>query len=123
MVAGITARLATMSFVALGLLARTGVDNTRAYEGTDTRAGGLLLGACLAIMVMLPAGSARATLLRGSRFAIDAVGLGGLIGIGWLVTRTDESTIATYRWGLLLRSRRCDGSANGPTACTCGTCR
>ena len=104
-VAGITAGLAAASFVALAVLARTGVDNTRAYEGTDTRAGGLLLGACLAIAMMLTTAAPRTSSpRRGARFAADAVGLVGLLGIGWLVTHTDESTIATYRWGLLLLS-------------------
>lgn len=102
LVAPITALLAAGSFLALGLLAYTGVDNTRAYEGTDTRAGGLLVGACLAIALMHPDGSLRQQ--RGYHLALQVAGLGGLVGIGWLVTHTNENTIATYRWGLLLLS-------------------
>lgn len=102
LIAAITAVLAAVSFVALGLLAHPGVDNTRAYEGTDTRAGGLLIGAFLAIALMNAGGLARHE--RRYRAVLEAAGLGGLVGIGWLVTQTDQATIATYRWGLLLLS-------------------
>ena len=39
-----TVVLATASFALMWWLAATGADHTRIYEGTDTRAGGLLLG-------------------------------------------------------------------------------
>ena len=39
------------SFVALALLYHPGLDPTRVYEGTDTRACGLLIGAALAIVL------------------------------------------------------------------------
>ena len=45
-----TLALTAVSFGLLWLLASPGFDNTRAYEGTDTRAGGLLVGALLAML-------------------------------------------------------------------------
>src|SRR5215470_3486976 len=48
---GVPLAAAVASFVALALLYHPGVDPTRAYEGTDTRAGGLLIGAALAIIL------------------------------------------------------------------------
>ena len=41
--------LAALSFGWMAFLFNTGADATRVYEGTDTRAGGILLGAALAI--------------------------------------------------------------------------
>lgn len=102
-VAAITAVLAAGSFVLLAVLAQPGMDNTRAYEGTDTRAGGLLVGAVLA----LAWSGSRAVGGRPSRMATAAgqlAGLAGLAGIAWLVTHTDEDSLSLYRWGLLLLS-------------------
>ena len=45
--------LALLSFYLLDATAHIGFDNTRAYEGTDTRAGGLLLGAALAFLSLI----------------------------------------------------------------------
>ena len=53
-VATVTALLAAGSFVLLWVTAAPGFDNTRAYEGTDTRAGGLLVGAVAALLVWRP---------------------------------------------------------------------
>ncbi|MGI8577078.1 MAG: acyltransferase family protein [Nocardioidaceae bacterium] len=103
-VAAATAVLAAGSFILLALLAHPSVDNTRAYEGTDARAGGLLVGACLALL-WLPGRQGRgdARPLPTNRIVLlDAFGIAGLIGIGWLVKNTNEDTYSLYRWGLLL---------------------
>ena len=42
--------LAAVSFLLMLLLAAPGFDNSRAYQGTDARAGGLLIGAALAMV-------------------------------------------------------------------------
>lgn len=100
-VAAITAALAAGSFVLLAALAHPGIDNTRAYEGTDTRAGGLLVGAALA----LAWSGSSATADRPSRMTTavgQLTGLAGLAGIAWLVTTADEDSASLYRWGLLL---------------------
>jgi len=44
---------AAASAIAMGLLYHPGYDPTRVYEGTDTRAFGLLIGAALAFIVPL----------------------------------------------------------------------
>jgi peptidoglycan/LPS O-acetylase OafA/YrhL len=81
-----------------------GIDPTRVYEGTDTRAFGLLLGAALAIV--WPTGVPR----RGARWALrhplwlDFLGVAGLFGILVLVWRTDSFDPFVYPTGLILLS-------------------
>lgn len=97
-VAAVTTALAAGSFLLLSILHTPGLDNTRAYEGTDTRAGGLLLGAALAMLWRpreIPEG-------RSAPRVFDIIGVAGLIGIGWLVMTTDEYSASLYRGGLLL---------------------
>jgi len=99
--AAITWLLAATSFLLLAGLATPGFDNTRAYEGTDTRAGGILLGALLALMWPRVVTVARR---RGVRLGIQGLGLVGLVGIAWLVATTDDYSMSLYSWGLLLLS-------------------
>jgi hypothetical protein len=86
----------------MALLYHPGYDPTRVYEGTDTRAFQLLLGAALAMRgadwftARLKATAARNTL--------DAVGLAGLVGIALLVWRTKPFSPFLYPDGLLLLS-------------------
>ena len=97
-----TLALTAISFGLLALLASPGFDNTRAYEGTDTRAGGLLVGALLAMLWRpLCVGVSRTA---ATRLAMQAAGLLGLAGIGWLVVATDQYSSSLYRYGLLLLS-------------------
>ncbi len=97
-----TLGLAGVSFVLLWLLAATGFDHTRAYEGTDTRAGGLLVGAALGLM-WRPARLPRQVPVRG-RVVLEGVGLAALTVIALLLTRTDQYSLSLYRGGLLLLS-------------------
>lgn len=95
----ITMLLALASFVLLAVLAQPGMDNTRAYEGTDTRAGGLLLGAAAAMV--WPLGSRPSA---GDRLTVrgwDVAGLLGLGAIAALITMTDQYSMSLYRGGLL----------------------
>lgn len=100
--AAVTAALAAGSFFLLDHLAVIG-DNTRAYEGTDTRAGGLLLGAAFA---MLWQPHRRVTIERSrARSAIaDVVGLVGIALIIGLSMMTGQNSLSLYRWGLLTLS-------------------
>ena len=50
--AGLTLAAAALSAILMALLYQPGVDPTRVYEGTDTRAFGLLLGAALAMALI-----------------------------------------------------------------------
>ncbi|WP_370893780.1 acyltransferase family protein [Janibacter sp. GXQ6167] len=95
----ITVFLALASFVLLAVLAQPGMDNTRAYEGTDTRAGGLLLGAAAAMV--WPLGSRPNAGARLSARGWDVAGVLGLGAIAALVATTDQYSMSLYRGGLL----------------------
>lgn len=92
--------LALLSFYLLDATAHIGFDNTRAYEGTDTRAGGLLLGAALAFWW-----PARArTVTHGMRCTIDVAALAGLVVIVSLARNTPDGAITLYQSGIALLS-------------------
>ena len=100
--AGLTALLAAASFALLWLTAQPGFDTTRAYEGTDTRAGGLLVGAVVALLMWQPDGPPR---MKGAaRRSPDRWALLGLVVIGALVVFTDDYSMFLYRGGLLVLS-------------------
>ena len=100
--ATLTTVLALASFGLLWLLAAPGFDHTRAYEGTDARAGGLLVGAAVALVWRR--GSVPALPHRKDRRVLDGVGLGCLVVVLALLTLTDEYSLSLYRGGLLLLS-------------------
>jgi peptidoglycan/LPS O-acetylase OafA/YrhL len=97
-VAGVVLALAVVSFLLLGLLAHAGIDNTRPYEGTDTRAGELLVGAALAL-VYRPA-RIRTRPPPAVRAGVDLAGLAALAGIGVLIASTTYFSMSLYRGGL-----------------------
>lgn len=95
-----TIALATASFALMWWLAAGGSDHTRIYEGTDTRAGGLLLGAALAIALAFRRNDgAKATVNRGLSFLL---GITGLVSVIALSMRTTQQGIFLYQGGLLL---------------------
>ncbi|QRY60953.1 acyltransferase family protein [Gordonia sp. PDNC005] len=92
----VTIGLALGSFYLLTTLAEAGFDNTRAYEGTDTRAGALLMGAALAFWW-----PARArTVTHNQRCTLDAVGIAGLAGVLYLCMSTGDNSLELYEWGI-----------------------
>lgn len=98
-VARLTLAMAAVSFALLAVLAHAGFDNTRAYEGTDTRAGALLVGAALAILWR------PSTLPRLTRLGRGVLDLGGLLALGvvvWLLMTLSPYSMAMYHGGLLL---------------------
>lgn len=96
--AAATLVLGAVSFVLLAVFADPAGDSTRAYEGTDTRAGGLLWGAVLAFL-WRPDRVARLT-GRASRVVVDLVGVLGLAGVLALSATTGQEDAALYTWGL-----------------------
>jgi peptidoglycan/LPS O-acetylase OafA/YrhL len=94
----LTLLLAAFSAWLMGHLHHPGLDPTRVYEGTDTRAFGLLIGAALA---MVWDGQIQA---RGSRLTglLDALGIAGLAGIVLLVWRTSVFSAFLYPQGFVL---------------------
>ena len=121
-----------------------GYDPTRVYEGTDTRAFGLLIGCALAMV--WPMRSVTANLGRSASKVLDGIGLAGLLGVFALAAGTSTLSPFLYPWGFLLLSfataalvaavvspaeqarRRpwrdhSAGSASAPTGSTSGTGR
>ncbi len=100
-----TAVLTAVSALEMAHLYQPGFDPTRVYEGTDTRAFGLLIGAVLA-MAWPSAGQRDAYRAPGkwTRLALDAAGAAGLVTIGLLIWRVGEYSTFAYRGGLVVLS-------------------
>lgn len=90
------------SFAWMWVLATPGMDNTRAYEGTDTRAGGLLLGACLAIWLSSRRQAGKS--VEPAKSTANLFGLIGLAGIVALVVLVEQESMFLYHGGLILLS-------------------
>src|SRR5215211_832735 len=101
--AGLTLAGAALSAAAMALIYQPGVDPTRVYEGTDTRACGLLVGAALAMVWPSRKLRADAIGLRG-RLGLDGVGVLGLVVIALLILRTSEYSPFLYKGGIVLLS-------------------
>jgi peptidoglycan/LPS O-acetylase OafA/YrhL len=99
-IAAATAVLAALSAVLMAMLYHPGTDPTRDYEGTDTRACGLLLGAALAMVWPSRRNRLPATATR----LLDLAGMAGLAVIGLLVWRTNQYSPFMFRGGLVLLS-------------------
>ncbi len=96
-----TLALAAASAVAMLMLYHPGYDPTRIYEGSDTRACGLLIGAALAMV--WPSRRTEGTALW-RRVALDGAGFAGLAVIGLMIWRVGQYSAFTYQGGLVLLS-------------------
>ncbi len=96
-----TAALSAVSMLAMASLYRPGVDPTRVYEGTDTRAFGLLIGVILALA--WPVGRTPNPGKVG-RSLLDLTGIAGLATIGLMIWRVGEYSAFAYSGGLVLLS-------------------
>jgi peptidoglycan/LPS O-acetylase OafA/YrhL/lysophospholipase L1-like esterase len=95
-----TLALAACSAGAMLVLYHPGLDPTRVYEGTDTRAAGLLIGAALAMTWP----SRRPAPGRAVRGLLDVGGFAGLAVIALMIWRTGQYSPFLYRGGLVLLS-------------------
>jgi peptidoglycan/LPS O-acetylase OafA/YrhL/lysophospholipase L1-like esterase len=95
-----TMALAAGSAWAMLALYHPGLDPTRVYEGTDTRAAGLLIGAALAMTWP----SRRPAPGRAARAVLDVGGFAGLAVIALMIWRTGQYSPFLYRGGLVLLS-------------------
>jgi peptidoglycan/LPS O-acetylase OafA/YrhL/lysophospholipase L1-like esterase len=95
-----TLALAACSAWAMLALYHPGLDPTRVYEGTDTRAAGLLIGAALAMTWP----SRRPAPGRAARAVLDVGGFAGLAVIALMIWRTGQYSPFLYRGGLVLLS-------------------
>ena len=100
--AGVALVLAAASAIEMAMLFHPGYDPTRVYEGTDTRAFGLLIGA--AVAMVYPTRQGGRTLSAAGRRVLDVAGLAGLVVVVLLVWRTNEYSDFMFRGGLELLS-------------------
>ena len=94
---------AAISAVAMAMIYQPGIDPTRVYEGTDTRAFGLLVGAALAMVWPSRKLSVERITLRG-RLMLDGLGVAGLVVVAFLILRTSEYSPSLYKGGIVLLS-------------------
>ncbi len=98
---------ALASAIAMGVLYHPGYDPTRVYEGTDTRAFGLLIGAALAMVLPLNGRrgeGARRSVPADVRKVLDGVGVTGFVCVLVLVFATNSFSSFLYPYGFLLLS-------------------
>jgi peptidoglycan/LPS O-acetylase OafA/YrhL len=98
---------AVASAIAMGVLYHPGYDPTRVYEGTDTRAFGLLIGAALAFVLPLNGRygeGRRRSAPPDVRNFLDVLGLMGFVCVLALVFGTDSFSSFLYPSGFLLLS-------------------
>src|SRR5436190_4445053 len=100
--AAATLVLAAISAVLMGVLYHPGFDSSRVYDGTDTRAFGLLLGAALAMV--WPARDLSAKVPVRARRFLDGLGTVGLVGIFLLIWQTNQYSSFLFPWGMMLLS-------------------
>jgi peptidoglycan/LPS O-acetylase OafA/YrhL len=100
-IARVTVAMATVSFLLMLLLAAPGFENLHAYQGTGAGAGGLLIGAALA-MVWRPTQLAN-KVSEDQRRLVDLLGAGALaIIIAMFVLTNEYSTWLSWGGFLLL---------------------
>jgi len=97
-----TLAAAAVSAGAMIMLYQPGVDPSRVYYGTDTRAFALLIGAALAIV--WPSSKLSSTLSSRSRILMDALGTFGFVLILVMINQTSEYDSFLYRGGMVLFS-------------------
>jgi peptidoglycan/LPS O-acetylase OafA/YrhL len=100
--AGVTLALAVISAVEMAVLFHPSFDASRVYDGTDTRAFGLLFGAALAMV--WPSRRLTTRVTARARDILDGLGAAGLLVIAVLVWRTNQYSPFPYRGGMVLLS-------------------
>lgn len=100
--AGLVLVLALASAAEMALLYHSSFDPSRVYDGTDTRAFGLLFGAALAMV--WPSRLLTQRIRRQARPILDVAGTVGLVTIAVLIWRTNQYSPFLYRGGMVLLS-------------------
>lgn len=98
----VTFLFATASAIEMALLYQPSFDASRIYDGTDTRAFGLLFGAALAMVWPSRALTGRVT--KTAVTILDVLGVIGLVTIAILVWRTTQYSAFVYQGGIVLLS-------------------
>jgi peptidoglycan/LPS O-acetylase OafA/YrhL len=93
---------AVASSILMAVLYEPSFDPSRLYFGTDTRAGGLLFGAALAMV--WPSRKLNRRIAPQARNTLDALGVAGLVVIALMIWRSGELSPFLYRGGFVLLS-------------------
>ena len=93
---------AIASSILMAALYEPSFDPSRLYFGTDTRAGGLLFGAALAMV--WPSRKLNRRIAPQARNTLDALGVFGLFVIALMIWRNGELSPFLYRGGFVLLS-------------------
>ena len=93
---------AIASSILMAALYEPSFDPSRLYFGTDTRAGGLLFGAALAMV--WPSRKLSRRIAPQARNTLDALGVAGLLVIAFMIWRNGELSPFLYRGGFVLLS-------------------
>jgi peptidoglycan/LPS O-acetylase OafA/YrhL len=106
---GVRPRLALLTIagavaasILMFVLYEPSLDPSRIYFGTDTRAGGLLFGAALAMI--WPSRKLNRRIAPQARNTLDALGVAGLAIIALMIWRTGELSAFNYRGGFVILS-------------------
>jgi peptidoglycan/LPS O-acetylase OafA/YrhL len=94
--------LAIVSSIEMAILFHPSLDPSRIYYGTDTRAGGLLFGAALAMV--WPSRRLSRKITIGARQTLDALGVLGLVIIAIMIWQVGEQSAFLYDGGFVLLS-------------------
>jgi peptidoglycan/LPS O-acetylase OafA/YrhL len=98
----VTLGFAIASSILMAVMYHPGFDPTRLYYGTDTRAGGLLFGAALAMV--WPSRRLSRRIAPQARNLLDGVGIAGLLIVAIMIWRVGEQSSFLYRGGFVLLS-------------------
>jgi peptidoglycan/LPS O-acetylase OafA/YrhL len=96
----VTVVLAAASAFEMAVLYHPSFDPSRIYDGTDTRAFALLLGAALAMV--WPSKGLRSNVTIGARRLVEVMGVAGLVTIALLVFYTNQYSAFLYRGGMVI---------------------
>jgi peptidoglycan/LPS O-acetylase OafA/YrhL len=98
----LTVGLALIATIEMAVLYHPTLDPSRIYYGTDTRAGGLLFGAALAMV--WPSRRLSHRITPQARNMLDGVGILGLLIIAVMVWQVGEFSSFLYRGGFVVLS-------------------
>ncbi|HWQ76974.1 MAG TPA: acyltransferase family protein [Syntrophomonas sp.] len=94
--------LASASAITMAVIYQPGLDPSRVYYGTDTRAFALLIGAALALV--WPSRKLSADISSGSRLLLDTAGTAALLAVLFMIWQSNQYQTSLYYGGLFLFS-------------------
>ena len=98
----VTLIVSVASAIEMAVMFHPSFDPSRLYDGTDTRAFGLLVGAALAMV--WPSRELTPRVTAGARNVLDVIGTFGLLAIAVLVWKTNQYSPFLYHGGLVALS-------------------